>query len=274
MSASEPFQLTEDQKKAFAGIYLLEFMINEPVAFNLLLEREDADLEPVLEWLLVKEYVTIVDEERYTANRKGRDVLKRFLERYSQFLHFFDVFSAVDLAAGEFAFASYPDFDSEAEWKSFLNDERWEDLRVTVASYKRIDPVEIVFMSFIQEKRFGRDASGWQFDLLLGSVWEEILGICNSALKVDQLGYETEEGVVSGEDVLNDVIEQGFALIDDLHGKEATVGDDFGSEHYRSHNYDFQPMVDPVKPKPPGKNAFRKFRDSGNKQDDWDRMEF
>lgn len=267
---SQIFSLNETQKKDFAGLYILEFMINEPKAFALFLEKNDADLEPVLEWLLVKEYITIEKNERYLANEKGRSALVQFLRRYSEFLHFFDVYSAVDLNSGEFAFANYFEYESKGKWEAYLKQECWEDLRVTVASYKGIDPLEIVFMSFVQEKRFGRDASGWQFDLLLGSVWDEILEICNSALKIEQLGYESDDGSVSGESVIQDVITQGISLIDELHSQETELNGSIGSATHRSKPDGFTPIVDPVAMNIPSENEFARYRDPNYRSGNWD----
>ena len=220
MASPSAYTVTEERKRQFAGIYLLEYMINAPKCFSLMLENGEEDLEPVLEWLLVRDLVEIKEEERYAPTAKGRQALERFMRRYSDFLTFFDVFCAVDLGEGTFAMARYFEFDDKESWKKYLGDERWEDLRVAVAAYKGIDPVEIVFMSFLNEGRFGRAATGWEFDLLLGNVWDEILNICNSALKVEQLGWEGEDGPVPGESVLKDVIGQGLQLIQQLHSRE------------------------------------------------------
>ena len=214
------YSVTEAQKSQFAAIYLLEYMINAPKLFALMLEREEEDLEPILEWLLVRDLIQIKDDERYTPTTKGRDALQRFMLRYSDFLTFFDVFCAVDLEEGSFAFANYFDFYIKSSWKIHLKQERWEDLRVAIATYKGIDPVEIVFMSFVNEERFGRTETGWAFDLLLGSVWDEILNICNSALRIEQLGWDSEDGPVSGESVIQDIVNQGLSLVEQLHGKE------------------------------------------------------
>ena len=191
---SRPYTITEARKREYAGIYLLEYMVNRPATFPLLLGEGDAFLETILEWLLIKGYIEIQDNEKYVPAEKGRETLKNFLARYSEYLTVFDVFCAVDLEAGEFAFASYFDYETSEAFNDFLDDQRWEDLRIAVAEYKKLYPVEIVFMSFIAEKRFGRDETGWQFDLLLGSVWDEILEICNSSLAWEELGYEDEEG--------------------------------------------------------------------------------
>jgi len=215
--------ISEEQKKEFAGIYILDYMVNFNKTFPVFLDGNDVDLEPVLEWLMMNEYVIIENKEKYVVAEKGKNVLEKFMKRYLEFLKIFDVYCAVDLQEGSFAFESYFDFETEDEWKEFLADERWEDLRVAVADYKGINAIEIVFMSFINEGRFGRGANGWQFDLLLGSVWDEILLIVDSALKWQDLGYNDEEGEVSPQEVIEDIIVQGAELMVDLLKKDDQV---------------------------------------------------
>lgn len=212
----DPWVSSDEQKLRFAGLYLLEYMINRPQVFQVWLESEDSDLEPILEWLMVQGWVDIREEKEYVPTQAGRGVIEKFMQRFAKFVYFFDIFSAVDLEAGEFAFAKYFDFTEDHEWKQYLGDERFEDLRVAVAEFLDIDAVEIVFMSFIREDRFGRDAAGWQFDLLLGTVWDEILEICNEAIDVSELGYESEGKVISGEDVMSDILGQGAAQLGEL----------------------------------------------------------
>ncbi|MGJ8640470.1 MAG: hypothetical protein ACSHYA_13870 [Opitutaceae bacterium] len=241
---SAPYTLEDNQKMEFAGIYLLEYMINHPKRFNVLLQAEEEDLEPILEWLLVRDTVEIKEDNTYQATSKGRTSLQRFMARYSDFLNIFDIYCAVDLGLGEFAFASYFDYDDKASWKHFLAAERWEDMRVAVAQFKSVDPVEIVFMSFLNEDRFGRDQVGWQFDLLLGTVWDEILNICNTAVQIEQLSYESEDGIVSGESVMEDIIQQGTALLIDLKSREARL--DSRIDHPGAPSAHQPGMVDPV----------------------------
>lgn len=212
------YKVNEDQKKFFAGIYILDYMINAPKKFPLYLEGNDADLEPVLEWLLIKEFVKIENKEFYSPTEQGKTKLKDFLLRYTEFIKIFDIFCAVDLEEGEFAFSYVDNFGSDnSGWKQFLKDERWDDLRVAVAEFKKINPIEIVFMSFINENRFGRNSEGWQFDLLLGTVWDEILNICNSAIHIEDLGYQEGSDVISGEDVITDIVTQGSAIMIDIN---------------------------------------------------------
>lgn len=220
---SEPYTLDETQKMQFAGIYLLEYMINHPKRFALLLQGEEQDLEPILEWLLVREYIEIKDDCCYLAINKGRTALTTFMARYADFLNVFDIYCAVDLATGEFAFESYFEYPERSRWKNWLAAERWEDLRIAVADFKGIDPIEIVFMSYLSEGRFGRNQSGWQFDLLLGSVWDEILDICNNAVQLQQLGYEDAAGVITAETVMRDIICQATSVLIRLKQHEADL---------------------------------------------------
>src|SRR6187431_2995877 len=114
-----PWTVSDEQKLRFAGIFLLEYMINHPRIFQLWLEDEDSDLEPILEWLLVKEWIQIREAKDYIPTEEGRSVIKRFMERYARFVYFFDVFSGVDLGSGEFAFARYFEILEPDEWQAY-----------------------------------------------------------------------------------------------------------------------------------------------------------
>ncbi|MBG7607966.1 MAG: hypothetical protein IZT59_08080 [Verrucomicrobia bacterium] len=219
----EPWEISDEQKLRFAGLYLLEYMINRPQVFAVWLEKNDSDLEPILEYLMVQSWVEIREKKEYIPTQAGRGVIEKFMQRFAKFVYFFDIFSAVDLGSGEFAFAKYFDFTEEPDWKQFLADERWEDLRIAVAEYLDIDAVEIVFMSFIREDRFGKNAEGWQFDLLLGTVWDEILEICNEAIDISELGYQEAGETVSGDAVMGDILAQGATLLSELQADAKRV---------------------------------------------------
>lgn len=214
---SDLWSVTDEQKHRFAATCLLDVMINGLKTYPVLLEERDADLEPVLEWMMVHQWVEITSANRYVATRQGEEVLKRFVRRYTKFLFFFDVFSAVDLGAGTFAFARYFDFPNPRAWQQFLNQPNFDDLRIAMAEHLGINPVEVVFMNFLREKRFGLTESGWQFDLLLGSIWDEILAVCNHAIDVNDLAYTAPDGeFVPGYVVAEDVLMQGTDLLESL----------------------------------------------------------
>ena len=243
---AEEYHVNGERKKEFAGVYLLYVMINNACSFPVFLEGDNQYLEEILEWLLVKEYVEIKEDREYVPSAKGRKVLEKFMARYSEFLTIFDVYCAVDLQKGEFAFEHYFEFQDDREWRRYLEDERWDDLRVAVAEYKGLDPVEIVFMSFLSEDRFGRDETGWQFDLLLGSVWDEIIEICNNAIRWEDLGYEDEDGTrIRAEDVIEDIIRQGTDLMIRLLKAESRQ-DDKGVDDSCEGNEDGMKRVETV----------------------------
>jgi hypothetical protein len=125
-------------------------------------------------------------------------------------LKVYDVFSFVDLEKGEFAFARYYDFDSDDAWIDFTSAERFDDLRITVALFKKLDPAEIVFMSFINENRFDTKSNGWQMDLVSDNSWKQIEEICKTAIKPEEVG----------QDAMLDIIGQGAELMIKLMEQE------------------------------------------------------
>ena len=216
MKLHKPYKVTEEERTRYAGVYLLWRLINDRESLPVYLEDDNAFLDTMLKELYQKEYVEISEEEgQYEPTEAGRELVVKFMERYTDFLKVYDLYHSVDLEAGEFAMARYFDFDHEGDerqWRSFLDDERWEDLRVAVVEYKKINPVEIVFMSSINEGRFGKGSkTGWQFDLLLGTVWDAILEVCNTNLSWQDLGDE---------DVIRDIITQGTELMLSLLSEE------------------------------------------------------
>jgi len=261
---SKKYSLSEEEKKGFAGIYLLEYMINTPYSPPIFLDGNDQDLETILAWLMAEELVKIESETKYIPTEKGRERLKKFMARYSEYLTMFDIFCAVDLESGEFAFEKWEDFENDAEFKNYIDDDRWDDLRVAVADYKEMSAVEIVFMNFINEHRFGRDESGWQFDLLLGSVWDEILDICENSVQWNELGFEDDQGVVPAEAVIEDIITQGTEIMLDLLG-ERHVSEING----KSSQVDAIYYVDEVEPPEFDDEHYKEYLDPKYKSKNW-----
>jgi hypothetical protein len=194
--------LTEDNKKTFKAIIVLNEMINGNHQFSSSAYGDDAALQPLLTELGANGYV-ISSGAAYKVSSKGRGVFDTFMRRYTEYLKVYDVFSFVDLEKGEFAFSSYFDFDTDDDWFNFTDNDRFDDLRIAVAMFKKADPAEIVFMSFINENRFDTGAAGWQNDLMNGNAWAEIEEICNSAIKPEDVG----------EDAMVDMINQGSELM-------------------------------------------------------------
>ncbi len=200
------YTLTPQNRSKFQQLYLLNRM-GMGETFPILLPGELGLLSPLLSELVGNDLVALVSQ-RYAMTVAGQEVLAKFRQRYRDYLQMYDCFCAVDLGVGEFAFASILSMTID-QFKIFLTQPRWEDLRVAVAAYKGLDPVEVVFMSFLNEGRFDHEGTktGWCLDLLGDVVWDKILDICRTALHADDLGSS---------DVVDDIITQGSQLMVNL----------------------------------------------------------
>lgn len=207
--------VTEQNKKIFRCILLLDEMIAHNRQFKVVPEVDDKVLEPFFVGMMAKGYVS-TSGQYYVPTASGRAAYELFNKRFQEYLRLFDIFSFVDLTKGEFAFARFFDFDTDEEWDNFTDDPRFEDLRIAVAIFKKMDPAEIVFMSFINEKRIDTEATGWQMDLASDTMWQEIEDICATSLKPEQLGTP---------DVIEDIVRQGTDLMMELLKEE--------QEHHR-----------------------------------------
>jgi hypothetical protein len=200
--------LTEDNKKTYKAIILLNELINGSHKFQTVANGDDKILEPLFIELMAKGYVS-TSGINYIPTASGMEVFNNFMQRYAEYLKVYDVFSFVDLEKGEFAFARYFDFDSDEQWDAFKNDQRFDDLRIAVALFKKIDPAEIVFMSFINENRFDTQNDGWQMDLASDNTWAEIGAIVDTAIKPDEVGADAMEDMIrQGSDLMMDLLKE------------------------------------------------------------------
>ena len=194
--------LTADSKKTYKAIILLNEIINGTHKFRTIDNGDDSVLESLFVELMSKGYVTTAGIN-YDVTPKGKEVFDTFMKRYTEYLKVYDIYSFVDLEKGEFAFASFFDFETDEAWANFTDNQRFDDLRIAVALFKKLDPAEIVFMSFINENRFDTTVNGWQMDLVSDNNWKEIEEICRTAIKPEEVG----------EDAMIDMIGQGSELM-------------------------------------------------------------
>ncbi len=232
--------VTDSNKKTFQCIILLNELVNGTHKYSTIDNGDDKLLEPLFIDLMSHGYVE-VSGQYYAATAKGIEVLNTFMKRYTEYLKLYDIFSFVDLEKGEFAFSKYFDFDTDQDWDNYKSDERFDDVRIAVAMFKKLDPAEIVFMSFINEGRFDTTVNAWQMDLLSNDIWGQIERICSTAIKPEELG----------DDAMKDMIEQGAGLMmnllqeetkrqqqDNTHGNDTEVVEEETVEYY-------QPYYDP-----------------------------
>ena len=167
---------------------------------------DDTILEPIMIDLLSKGLVR-AQGIYYKPTAEGNLVFENFMKRYTEYLKLYDVFAFIDLDKAEFAFSKYFDFQTDQDWDNFKTNPRFEDLRLAVAIFKKLNPAEIVFMSFINENRFDTKSTGWQVDLMSDQIWQEIETICETALKPEQLGTAAMEDIISqGSQIVVDLI--------------------------------------------------------------------
>jgi hypothetical protein len=194
---------TIDQKKKsqFIWAFLLDQMADKR-DFSVLLHDNDTFIEKYLIEMLSLNFIKIVNNY-YKIDTKGQEFLDNFFAKYKDFLKLYDIFCAVDLTEGTFAFKEFYNFDTDEEWKIYLNQDNWEDVRVAVCEFKKIDPIEIVYLSFLNEGRFTSN-DNWQFDLTSDLIWDEILNICETAIPLSSL---SQDGVIE------DIVQQGSNIM-------------------------------------------------------------
>jgi len=202
-----------NDKKTFKSIIILNEMLSNGRNFKTIMNGDDKLLESLFIELMSKGYLSTKGDQ-YVVTAKGEEAFDNFMKRYTEYLKVYDVYSFVDLEKGEFAFSKYFDFSTDTAWDKFKMDSRFDDVRIAVALFKKMNPHEIVFMSFINENRFDTKSTGWQVELLSDNIWNEIDQIVETAITPEQLGSE---------DVILDIIDQGSILMVDLLKKESEM---------------------------------------------------
>ena len=205
------YELLEKDKDRFISLVLLNEIINQQVYPPVKVIGEDIYLDNYLKLMLSKGWLEVKNDV-YIPTPAGRTELESFYVKYSEYLKLFDIFCAVDLTEGTFAFEEInnPAFDDD-RWADFLANERFSDVRVAVAEFKGINPIEIVFMSFLTEGRFEVGVEKWQHNLTGNDVWNEIIDICNTAITKE---YLMEDGVL--ENVVIKGAEIALALLEQV----------------------------------------------------------
>lgn len=241
MVIKRKFVRDQEKMKYWQSMIVLNYILNVrskalPVVFDS--DDNNKELEPLLVKLYEKRMLEI-ENNQYVPTKLGREALAQFLEKYHEMNNAFGVFQAICLNpvnrdAGETNFALEKLYElSEDDYLKFRNDSkwRWEDLRLAVIEFKnsritdpekKIDPVEMVVMNFLEKNRFDYEKKDWQFDLRAGLLWDEIYEIAESLLGVNDLTYTdmVSGGVTNGEDVIRDIVEQGTEIMQKIFKKK------------------------------------------------------
>ncbi len=202
----------QDLNEAKQAVEEVEKERTENEAYRLCIVLEGADdesLEPMLKKMEEKGIIEVGEDEFFTPTAKGREIYEQLVDQLDAYVVHFDVYAYVNLEEGTFA-------DPETD---LLESEEWSDLRVAVAEHKGIDAFRVVFLAMLSSELFF-DNSDWKFDLAMGTLFDEMDNIVQEQLCVDDLGFEGDEGEVSGEDVISDIIEQGSEIASERRQKQ------------------------------------------------------
>ncbi len=214
------YALSPEQQNGFSITLLLYEIAMGVNKFSLPLSPTQLCLKNLLGKMRNQDLIEFPTLKGCRLTPKGKEHLeKKFLAPFSEYRLLYYPFCAVDTERGEFAFSSFDNMNDD-EWKEFLKNERWEDLRVAVVEYKKIkcdtpcpnlDPLAMVFMALLDEGRFKTDEPGWEESLASGEIFNEIVRICNKSLSWEELGTK---------DVIEDIITQGTAIVAAFRQKE------------------------------------------------------
>ncbi len=200
-----------------SSVVVLRELAGRERPVSTLLEGDDALLEAQLDWLNRKGLIEADSEANYVVTERGEHALDRFSARYRDFVATLDIYCAVDLEAGEFGYAKFFDFENEEDFRAYLELERFSDLRVAVATFKGLDPVEVVFMGAIFDGAL--EGPDWQSELNDDEFWEEVFAICSTAIRQEELADPGVPGD-DGRETLSTIVERGALLNIELRQQE------------------------------------------------------
>ena len=203
--------VSENDKRTFRCILLLNDIFNAEKKYTAI-ERNSSSLKSVFDDLILQKSIEIGADGTYGVTDSGGKVFDTFMNRYTEYLKFYEAFAYVDTGTGEFGLASYFD-KSEEDWNKYVQDPRFEDMRIAVALFKKINPSEIIFMSFIKEDTVTLLSSDAAFGLI-----EEIIA---TAIKP---GGDVNDAF------MEDMIKQGADLVVKLLVKEKELDSVYQAE--------------------------------------------
>lgn len=214
------FVISEEQRLEYAAGFLLDHLVNDQIKYSVVLEGADQDLESLFVYMMSKDYLELDKENCYNPTTQGLEKVENLKKRYIEYLAHFDLYCAVDLEEGAFAFEKIFEYEDH-EWDTYLQEDRWADLRISIAWFKKVNPADFVFLSYLKEGMFDVKNEGWQFDLMSGLTWTKIEEIVDQAIQIEDLAYIDPEGnEIAGEAVIEDIVTQGAQLNSKLHAEE------------------------------------------------------
>lgn len=234
-------KLSTEKREQYASLLILSHMINNGHQFTI--GKYGEEINPILMKMDAAGYISL-EGVTYQATKKGREALQVFINRYHEFLKVFDIYCAVDLVSGEFAFCVEMFDMNDLEWEQHVEDERFEDVRMAACRLKDYDPLEAGFMIFLEKGRFDLEKENWEFDLVNDLIWDDLESIVQESKDFDHLSYEDEEGdEVPGSSVIEDVVRQGSELMLDLLKEEKRRDEEIAAQEEEEDEEEYEEEV-------------------------------
>lgn len=198
------YKLSDSQINQFQKLVVLDNLYNGHYSPSLILTGNDELLEDILSEMLGDGLLEL-EASGYKISKKGREEIEKLNKKLCSYRDVYKIYSAIDTGRGEIGYEKYYDFETDDAFIQYINQERFEDLRIAVSILKGINPFEMVFLEMIDDGRFDSQSfSNWQTEMFTKDIWNEMKDIVNSAIKPDDLGEED----YSGEEVLELIIDQ------------------------------------------------------------------
>ncbi len=234
----EKVVMTKEKRELYASLLILDRMINNHSYLEI--GKYDSCIDDLLIDLDAKGYIKL-EGTTYVPTSKGRDILSKFLKRYDEFRKAFEVYSRVDVQTGEFAYEKFFEIEEDADWGAYKDEDRFEDLRLTIAAFKGMDPLECAVLIFMSEGEFDTQKKGWEFELTSTLIWDDAETLVKESKDIKHLSYEDEDGdEVSGESVIEDIIKQGAELLVNIKTTEAEIDAQIAEEEAQEEEEEYE----------------------------------
>ena len=215
--------LQKEQKDSFVTILLLDKIINQVQCLKVN-EYDDILADDLSRMCSVG--VLEFDEagRKFIPTEKGRKTLQDFLNKYTEFLKVIDLYCAVDRTCGEFAYSTDMFHMDEDEFNAHLSNPRFDDFRLAVCKFKKLNIAECAFMIWHDVNGFDLESTGWEFDLVSGIVWDEMMIVVKESIDYEHIQFEDDNGdLVEAESVLEGMIGAGSELMKELFAEEKRI---------------------------------------------------
>lgn len=224
LNKDNKYYIDVKEKEYFISCLLMELFVNHKKTFPLVLFGDNEYLDDYLLHMANQEWIK-VNELEFEPTQKGIELLKNHKAKLIEFRSLYKLYSAVDTGEGIFGYSSYFDFDTDEEFYDYIKQDNFEDLRVALCEFKGMNPLEVIFLEMIDENRFDLESDGWQFELTSGLIWDEMVEIANTNIRLENLAEEgiNGTGAYTGEQVMEIIITEGTEVLKTLIAYEEGI---------------------------------------------------